>query len=102
MLSPMLNSSSDAFWLWQTFCPSVLFCGCYSANMSSFGSFLVTQLVSKMRFSLVLQYFHQWLAVSRGGKSTKIFYSSKSTITVIQFYLSKSTSLKIYSIKSKK
>ncbi len=41
---------------------------------------------------------------SRGGKSTKIFYSSKSTITLLKFYLStsKSTSLKIYSSKSKK
>ncbi len=40
----------------------------------------------------------------RGGKSTKIFYSSKSTITLLKFYLStsKSTSLKIYSSKSKK
>ncbi len=39
----------------------------------------------------------------RGGKSTKIFYSSKSTITLLKFYLStsKSTSLKIYSSKSK-
>ncbi len=37
----------------------------------------------------------------RGGKSTKIFYSSKSTITLITFYLSTSkiTSLKIYSSK---
>ncbi len=43
-------------------------------------------------------------ARSRGGKSTKIFYSSKSTITLLKFYLStsKSTSLKIYSSKSKK
>ncbi len=42
--------------------------------------------------------------IFRGGKSTKIFYSSKSTITIIKFYLStsKSTSLKIYSSKSKK
>ncbi len=41
---------------------------------------------------------------ARGGKSTKIFYSSKSTITLLKFYLStsKSTSLKIYSSKSKK
>ncbi len=40
----------------------------------------------------------------RGGKSTKILYSSKSTITLLKFYLStsKSTSLKIYSSKSKK
>ncbi len=40
----------------------------------------------------------------RGGKSTKIFYSSKSTITLLKLYLStsKSTSLKIYSSKSKK
>ncbi len=44
----------------------------------------------------------------RGGKSTQIFYSSKSTITLLNFYLgtskstSKSTSLKIYSSKSKK
>ncbi len=40
----------------------------------------------------------------RGGKSTKILYSSKSTITLLKFYLStsKSTSLKIYSNKSKK
>ncbi len=44
------------------------------------------------------------LHVTRGGKSTKIFYSSKSTITLLKFYLStsKSTSLKIYSSKSKK
>ncbi len=44
------------------------------------------------------------IAYSRGGKSTKIFYSSKSTITLLKFYLStsKSTSLKIYSSKSKK
>ncbi len=43
-------------------------------------------------------------ARARGGKSTKIFYSSKSTITLLEFYLStsKSTSLKIYSSKSKK
>lgn len=27
---------------------------------------------------------------SRGGRSTKIFYSSKSTITLIKFYLSTS------------
>ncbi len=42
--------------------------------------------------------------MARGGKSTKIFYSSKSTITLLKFYLStsKSTSLKIYSSKSKK
>ncbi len=42
--------------------------------------------------------------IGRGGKSTKIFYSSKSTITLLKFYLStsKSTSLKIYSSKSKK
>ncbi len=39
---------------------------------------------------------------TRGGKSTKIFYSSKSTITLLKFYLSKSTSLKINSSKSKK
>ncbi len=41
---------------------------------------------------------------TRGGKSTKIFYSSKSTITLLKFYLStsKSISLKIYSSKSKK
>ncbi len=40
----------------------------------------------------------------RGGKSTKLLYSSKSTITLLKFYLStsKSTSLKIYSSKSKK
>ncbi len=37
-----------------------------------------------------------------GGKRTKIFYSSKSTIISITFYLSKSNSLKIYSSKSKK
>ncbi len=44
------------------------------------------------------------LPLGRGGKSTKIFYSSKSTITLLKFYLStfKSTSLKIYSSKSKK
>ncbi len=43
-------------------------------------------------------------AADRGGKSTKILYSSKSTITLLKFYLStsKSTSLKIYSSKSKK
>ncbi len=42
--------------------------------------------------------------LTRGGKSTKILYSSKSTITLLKFYLStsKSTSLKIYSSKSKK
>ncbi len=34
---------------------------------------------------------------NRGGKSIKIFYSSKSTITLLKLYLSKSTSLKIYS-----
>ncbi len=41
---------------------------------------------------------------TRGGKSTKILYSSKSTITLLKFYLStsKSTNLKIYSSKSKK
>ncbi len=41
---------------------------------------------------------------TRGGKSTKIFYSGKSTITLLKFDLStsKSTSLKIYSSKSKK
>ncbi len=39
-----------------------------------------------------------------GGKSTKIFYLSKSTFTLRTFYLSTSkiTSLKIYSSKSKK
>ncbi len=44
------------------------------------------------------------LLFGRGEKSTKIFYSSKSTITLLKFYLStsKSTSLKIYSSKSKK
>ncbi len=44
------------------------------------------------------------MPVSRGGKSTKILYSSKSTITLMTFYLStsKSTSLKIFSSKSKK
>ncbi len=42
--------------------------------------------------------------VRRGGKSMKIFYSSKSTITLMKLYLStsKNTSLKIYSGKSKK
>ncbi len=47
----------------------------------------------------IVEYFK-----NRGGKSTKIFYSSKSTITLLKFYLStsKSTSLKIYSSKSKK
>ncbi len=46
----------------------------------------------------------QKLVHARGGKSTKILYSSKSTITLLKFYLStsKSTSLKIYSSKSKK
>ncbi len=45
-----------------------------------------------------------YIVGNRGGKSTKIFYSSKSTITLLKFYLStsKSTSLKIYSSKSKK
>ncbi len=45
-----------------------------------------------------------WNSHYRGGKSTKILYSSKSTITLLKFYLStsKSTSLKIYSSKSKK
>ncbi len=52
-------------------------------------------------FSLVLL-FCAVLVISRGGKSTKILYSSKSTITLLKFYLSKSTSLKIYSSKSKK
>ncbi len=49
----------------------------------------------------ILQHF---TIIGRGGKSTKIFYSSKSTITLLKFYLrtSKSTSLKIYSSKSKK
>ncbi len=44
------------------------------------------------------------IQTNRGGKSTKIFYSSKSTITLLKLYLStsKSTSLKIYSSKSKK
>ncbi len=44
------------------------------------------------------------ISKTRGGKSTKILYSSKSTITLLKFYLStsKSTSLKIYSSKSKK
>ncbi len=44
------------------------------------------------------------LHIRRGGKSTKIFDSSKSTITLIKFDLStsKSTSLKNYSSKSKK
>ncbi len=44
------------------------------------------------------------LQMTRGGKSTKILYSSKSTITLLKFYLStsKSTSLKIYLSKSKK
>ncbi len=52
--------------------------------------------------------FFSWLKTlwwtHSGGKSTKIFYSSKSTITLMKFYLStsKSTSLKIYSSKSKK
>ncbi len=47
--------------------------------------------------------YSSWIA-SRGGKSKKILYSSKSTITLLKFYLStsKSTSLKIYSSKSKK
>ncbi len=41
---------------------------------------------------------------NRGGKSMKIFYSSKSTIALIQFYLStnKCNRLIIYSSKSKK
>ncbi len=39
--------------------------------------------------------------IIRGGKSTKIFYSSKNTITLMKLYLSTSkiTSLKIYSSK---
>ncbi len=51
-----------------------------------------------------LRDFERGMVVGRGGKSTKIFYSSKSTITLLKFYLStsKSTSLKIYSSKSKK
>ncbi len=42
--------------------------------------------------------------VMQRWKEYKIFYSSKSTITLLKFYLStsKSTSLKIYSSKSKK
>ncbi len=50
------------------------------------------------RLQNILIYIHQrW-------KEYKIFYSSKSTITLLKFYLStsKSTSLKIYSSKSKK
>ncbi len=45
-----------------------------------------------------LQYIYIYIYI-RGGKSTKILYSSKSTITLMKFYLSKSTSLKIYSSK---
>ena len=42
--------------------------------------------------------------MSRGVKSTEMLYSSKSTITLMKFYLSTSkiTHLKIYSSKSKK
>ncbi len=55
----------------------------------------------------IVKYCHVFSVIftlTRGGKSTKIFYSSKSTITLLKFYLStsKSTSLKIYSSKSKK
>ncbi len=43
----------------------------------------------------------QIAVIIRGGKSMKIFYSSKSTITLMKMYLSTSkiTSLKIYSSK---
>ena len=43
-------------------------------------------------------------AIRRGVKSTEMLYSSKSTITLMKFYLSTSTitHLKIYSSKSKK
>ncbi len=53
---------------------------------------------------LSLSFYVHLLLLIRGGKSTKILYSSKSTITLLKFYLStsKSTSLKIYSSKSKK
>ncbi len=61
------------------------------------------------KFKLILLYSNcknvdLYTVQTRGGKSTKIFYSSKSTITLLKFYLStsKSTSLKIYSSKSKK
>ena len=42
--------------------------------------------------------------ITRGVKSTEMLYSSKSTITLMKFYLSTSkiTHLKIYSSKSKK
>ncbi len=58
----------------------------------------------KQQKIFLTQTFEHALFKSRGGKSTKIFYSSKSTITLLKFYLStsKSTSLKIYSSKSKK
>src|SRR4029434_8769050 len=50
-------------------------------------------------YSRVLQ-----CVVCRGVKSTEMLYSSKSTITLMKFYLSTSkiTHLKIYSSKSKK
>ncbi len=52
----------------------------------------------------LITHIYIYIYIYRGGKSTKIFYSSKSTITLLKFYLStsKSTSLKIYSSKSKK
>ncbi len=55
-------------------------------------------------FYLIKSLITHAYVVIRGGKSTKILYSSKSTITLLKFYLStsKSTSLKIYSSKSKK
>ncbi len=45
---------------------------------------------------LSLSFYVHLLLLIRGGKSTKILYSSKSTITLLKFYLStsKSTSLK--------
>ncbi len=56
------------------------------------------------RPNVMLALFDLIIHLCRGGKSTKIFYSSKSTITLLKFYLStsKSTSLKKYSSKSKK
>ncbi len=65
---------------------------------------LVGTVENNTIFPIMTDEVVRYIPTFRGGKSTKIFYSSKSTITLLKFYLStsKSTSLKIYSSKSKK
>ncbi len=67
-------------------------------NSVPFSSIVYFYITAIIRFNL-----HGYNIYKQSGKSTKIFYSSKSTITLLKFYLStsKSTSLKYTQVKVK-